>query len=107
MDNIEKLYFDAELPLPEDKKDRVNEYVIFKAGYKSRDEEIRELQAFKKIYYPLLESENKKAEQLEAHIKRLREIIECKNILLFAYRTDSGKGVIKALDRLQALKDGE
>jgi len=39
--------------------------------------------------------------------KKLREIIECKNTLLYAYRTGSRKGVEKALDKLQALKDGE
>jgi len=44
MDKIEKLYFDAELPLPEDKEERCNEYVIFEAGYKSCDEEIKKLE---------------------------------------------------------------
>jgi len=48
----------------------------YRSGHKSRDKEVRELKAFKKIYYPLLESENKKAEQLEAEIKKLRDALE-------------------------------
>lgn len=49
----------------------------YRKGYKSRDEEIT----------------------------RLMEIIECKNILLIAYRLGTSRGVEKALDRLEALKD--
>jgi len=40
-------------------------------------------------------------------IERLKEIIKCKDVLLVAYRLGTRKGVEKALDRLQALKDGE
>ena len=46
-------------------------------------------------------------ESREEEIKRLREIIECKNVLLVAYRLGSITGVGKALDKLRALKDGE
>lgn len=86
-------------------RDIVNgSYIDFKKGYKSRDEEIsdlnyalramralnkatlnnlssrdkeiRELKAFKKIHYPLLESSNKAAEQLKAKIKKLMDALK-------------------------------
>ena len=42
----------------------------------------------------------------DKEIERLHEIIKCKNVLLVAYRLGTRKGVEKALDRLEALKDG-
>ena len=42
----------------------------------------------------------------DIEIDRLHEIIKCKNVLLVAYRLGTRKGVEKALDRLEALKDG-
>ena len=75
--------FDREYNDPAWKRDKLRHlslaYLNFKIGYKSRDEEI----------------------------KKLREIIECKNVLLIAYRLGTNKGVGKALDRLRVLKDGE
>ena len=44
-------------------------------------------------------------EKRDTEIERLHEIIKCKNVLLVAYRLGTRKGVEKALDRLEALKD--
>ena len=41
----------------------------------------------------------------DKEIKRLKEIIKCKDVLLVAYRLGTRKGVEKALDRLQALEE--
>jgi len=46
-------------------------------------------------------------ESQKTEIKRLKEIIKCKDILLIAYRLGTRRGVEKALDRLKILEDGE
>ena len=91
--------------------------VPFYAGYKSRDEEIRELEAFKKIYYPLLESGDIANQQLKAEIKRLKlvcsDLIE--NIQYFVDRVEAGTIRSKRtyaiyknlLSKYETLKGGE
>ena len=46
-------------------------------------------------------------EESRKEIERLHEIIECKDILLIAYRLGTNRGVGKALDKLRALEEGE
>ena len=43
--------------------------------------------------------------KIECHeCKRLKEIIECKDILLVAYRLSTTRGIGRALDRLRILE---
>ena len=58
---------------------------------------IRDYQGLCAEYEEDIEEKNKE-------LKRLKEIIKCKNVLLVAYRLGTRKGVEKALDRLEALK---
>ena len=44
-------------------------------------------------------------EKRDIEIERLNEIIKCKDVLLVAYRLGTNRGVEKALDRLEALKE--
>ena len=67
--------------------------------------ENRDLKDEDKTKSVLMKSWGKEVDTWRAENKKLREIIECKNILLVAYRLGTNRGVGKALDRLQALKE--
>lgn len=92
--------------LPEDEKESDREeadQMIEIAGHKSCDEEVRDLQAFKKAHYPLLESANIAQKQLEAHIRKLEaENKKLRDALEYIKRNTGFAWILKAIQ--QALK---
>ena len=58
-----------------------------------------------KIARSTINRQKKALEKRNIEIERLHEIIKCKDVLLVAYRLGTRKGVEKALDRLEVLKE--